>query len=208
LKARSGEEIATAEHGSGTKHLVRLLPYLPGKFVSQVTPHSPDLLRSLGVFLGSMDKAFASFHHPAADRELKWNMKSAPSTIRSRLHHIAAPEGRALVIHFVERFEKQTSLLLSRIREGIIHNDANDNNVLVRQPAPDSGPFDLRVTGIIDFGDMVAGFPVVDLAVGTTYAIMGKTDPLAAAVPVVSTPTIFLKQAETTLLNGGPFTSA
>jgi 4-aminobutyrate aminotransferase-like enzyme/Ser/Thr protein kinase RdoA (MazF antagonist) len=186
LQTHSGEEIATAEHRNRTKHFIRLMTYLPGKFLSQVKPHSPDLLRSLGVFLGSMDRALASFHHPAADRELKWNMKFAPSTIRSRLHHVAAPEERALVNHIVERFEKQTLPLLSRLRASIIHNDANDNNVLVRRPAPNSGTFDPKVTGIIDFGDMVAGFPVLELAVGTTYAIMGKTDPLAAAVPVVA----------------------
>jgi len=131
LRTSLGEDIATTEHRSGTKHFVRLMGYLPGRFLSQVRPHSPDLLRSLGVFLGSMDKAFASFHHPAADRELKWNMKFAPSTIRGSLHHLAEPEGRALVNHFLKRYEDLTLPLLPQLRTSVIHNDANDNNVLV-----------------------------------------------------------------------------
>ena len=186
LRTSLGEDIATTEHRSGTKHFVRLMGYLPGRFLSQVRPHSPYLLRSLGVFLGAMDKAFASFHHPAADRELKWNMRFAPSTIRGSLHHIAAPEGRALVQHFLKRYEDLTLPLLPQLRTSFIHNDANDNNVLVGRGSPDPGAFDLRVTSMIDFGDMVAGFPVLELAVGTTYAALKKNDPLAAAVPIVA----------------------
>jgi 4-aminobutyrate aminotransferase-like enzyme/Ser/Thr protein kinase RdoA (MazF antagonist) len=186
LRTSLGEDIATTEHRSGTKHFVRLMGYLPGRFLSQVRPHSPDLLRSLGVFLGSMDKAFASFHHPAADRELKWNMKFAPSTIRGSLHHLAEPEGRALVNHFLKRYEDLTLPLLPQLRTSVIHNDANDNNVLVGRASPDPDAFDLRVTGIIDFGDMVAGFPVLELAVGATYAALEKNDPLAAAAPIVA----------------------
>jgi len=186
LRTSLGEDIATTEHRSGTKHLVRLMGYLPGRFLSQVRPHSPDLLRSLGIFLGSMDKAFASFHHPAADRELKWNMKFAPSTIRGSLHYISAPEGRALVEYFLKRYEEQTLPLLARLRTSVIHNDANDNNVLVGRASVDPGAYDLRVASIIDFGDMVAGFPVLELAVGATYAALEKNDPLAAAAPIVA----------------------
>lgn len=186
LRTSLGEDIATTEHRSGTKHFVRLLEYLPGRFLSQVRPHSPDLLRSLGTFLGSMDKAFAFFHHPAADRELKWNMKFASATIRGSLHHIAMTEGRALVQHFLKRYEEQILPLLPRLRTSVIHNDANDNNVLVGLVTPDPIGFDLKVTGIIDFGDMVAGFPVLELAVGATYAALDKSDPLAAAAPIVA----------------------
>lgn len=186
VSTSSGVDIAATEYRSGTKHFVRLLRYVPGKFLSQVKPHLPGLLHSLGVFLGSMDRAFSSFHHPAAERELKWNMKFAPSTIRGSLHHIPAPEGRSLITHFLERFEELTLPLLPRLRTMVIHNDANDNNVLVGPVMPETGGFELRVTGIIDFGDMVAGFPVLELAVGAAYAALGKNDALAACAPIVA----------------------
>jgi hypothetical protein len=68
----------------------------------------------------------------------------------------------------------------------VIHNDVNDLNVLVSPPSPNlDGPHP-QVVGIIDFGDMVEGSPVVELAVGSAYTIMGKNDPLAAALPIVS----------------------
>jgi 4-aminobutyrate aminotransferase-like enzyme/Ser/Thr protein kinase RdoA (MazF antagonist) len=186
LKTGSGEEIAVVEHRSGGRHYVRLLSFLPGKFLSQVRPHSPVLLRSLGVFLGALSRGFASFNHPAADRELKWNMKFAASTIRDSIPDIASPEGRGLAHCFLERFEARLFPLFARLRTSIIHNDSNDNNVLVGRASPDPEDLDLAVTGLIDFGDMVAGFPALELAVGMAYAMLDKNDPLAAAGPIVA----------------------
>jgi hypothetical protein len=39
-----------------------------------------------------MDAGFASFRHPAAERELKWNMKFAPATIGTVCGISATPE--------------------------------------------------------------------------------------------------------------------
>jgi len=186
LKTQDGEEIGAIKNRRGSRHFVRLMSYLPGDFLSQVRPHSPELLRSLGVFLGSMSQGFATFDHPAAERELKWNMKLAPSTIRGSIQDIVSPEGRDLVNQFLERFEKQTLPLFARLRTGVIHNDSNDNNVLVGRASSDPEELGLAVSGLIDFGDMVAGFPALELAVGATYAMLEKNDPLAAAVPIVA----------------------
>ncbi|HUU36825.1 MAG TPA: aminotransferase class III-fold pyridoxal phosphate-dependent enzyme [Candidatus Desulfaltia sp.] len=186
LRTMAGEDIAVVKHREGTDHFVRLLTYLPGAFFAQVKPHKPELLQSLGIFLASMDRAFASFHHPAARRDLKWNMRLAPSTIRSRLADLTDREGRAIVEYFLGRFENTVSSKWPRLRTSVIHNDANDLNVLVGHLSAHPDGLYSRVVGIIDFGDMVEGSPVIELAVGAAYAIMGKNDPLAAAVPIVS----------------------
>jgi Ser/Thr protein kinase RdoA (MazF antagonist) len=62
------------------------------------------------------------------------------------------------------------------LRHGVIHGDANDYNVLVRAG---------RVIGLLDFGDMVYSAVVCDLAIALAYALLEKTDPLAAAVPII-----------------------
>lgn len=186
IKTSAGEDIAVAASRTGTRHFVRLLTFLPGVFLSQTRPHSTDLLRSLGVFLGALDAGFATFEHPAADRPLKWNMKFAPSTIRERLRFIPDSAGRELVEHFLRRHEELIVPRLPLLRTSIIHNDANDNNVLVDRASPDPEALDLGVTGIIDFGDMVAGFPALELAIGSTYAALGKVNPLAAMSLIVA----------------------
>ncbi len=181
-----GEDMAVVSHRDGKDHFVRLIAYLPGVFLGRVSPHRPELLHSLGIFLGSMDKAFASFRHPAARRDLKWNMRHAPTTIRSRLTDLKSEEGRRIVEYFLERFEKKIAPEWPHLRTSVIHNDANDLNVLVGHQSPSPEGRFSRVSGIIDFGDMVEGTPIIELAVGAAYAIMGKNDPLAAAMPIVS----------------------
>jgi 4-aminobutyrate aminotransferase-like enzyme/Ser/Thr protein kinase RdoA (MazF antagonist) len=181
-----GEEIATAEHSGGSRHLVRLLNYLPGPFLAQVRPHGRELLRSLGAFLGTMDRALAGFDHPAMDRDLKWNMKRAPATIRRYLPQVEGRERRETVERFLSLYQEHVVPAAARLRTSVIYNDANDNNVLVGPASAD--PFERfsRVVGVIDFGDMLHGYPVCELAVGAAYAMMGKNQPLEAAASVVS----------------------
>jgi hydroxylysine kinase len=62
LTTLNGEKIAWIS-SPGAGHFVRLLSYLPGRFLALVKPHRPGLLRSLGVFLGTMDKALDLFTH-------------------------------------------------------------------------------------------------------------------------------------------------
>jgi len=59
----------------------------------------------------------------------------------------------------------------------VIHNDANEYNVLV-------GP-DGRVAGLIDFGDVVHCARVCGLAIAGAYAMQGCPDPARAVVPLV-----------------------
>jgi Ser/Thr protein kinase RdoA (MazF antagonist) len=63
------------------------------------------------------------------------------------------------------------------LRHSVIHGDANDYNVLVRQG---------RVAGLLDFGDMVYSATACDLAIAIAYAMLDKTEPLAAAAAVIS----------------------
>ncbi len=62
----------------------------------------------------------------------------------------------------------------------MVHNDVNDNNVVVTQDR-----IHPEVAAIIDYGDAVYTQTVNDLAVAVAYAAMGRPDPLAAARCVV-----------------------
>jgi 4-aminobutyrate aminotransferase-like enzyme len=70
---------------------------------------------------------------------------------------------------------------LASVRESIVHNDANDHNVLVT--VADDGP---RVSGIVDFGDLIHTSVVSDLAIALAYVMMDKPDPITAAAHVVA----------------------
>jgi len=134
---------------------VRLLTYLHGKPLALVKPHDADLLASLGRFFGTIDQALQDFDHPATHRDFHWDLNNAGRIIQSYLKHIKAPDNRKRVAGLLKRFQDETEPQLRELRSGIIHNDANDYNVLVE---PESR-WHHTVTGAIDFGDMVYTMP-------------------------------------------------
>jgi|SRR5579859_2032682 len=177
----AGESIATITSSVGAQHFARLLTYVPGRLFAEVRPHSAALLHSLGALLGKLDHALLDFSHPAAQRVLKWDLQHA-GWIREYLQHIAQPERRAIVEHFLALFETQTLPVLPALRKSVIHNDANDYNVLVG--AADA--VDRKVISLVDFGDMTETYTVCELAIAAAYAMLGKADPLAAAAQMVA----------------------
>ena len=182
LSAPSGEEILSIPGRDGARHFVRLLTYLPGKPLVTVNPHDGQLLFSLGSFMGHIDRALADFDHPATRRAFHWDLARCGEVVASLLDNIDDGEKRELVRHRLDRYRTDTAPKLTGLRASVIHSDGNDHNVLVSP----SGRWGNRVTGLIDFGDMVYSHTVNELAIACAYAIMGKKDPLAAAAKVVA----------------------
>jgi 4-aminobutyrate aminotransferase-like enzyme len=158
-------------------YYVRLLTFLPGTFLAEIRPHTTEMLFSLGQMLGGMDKVLYEFHHPAMDRYWHWDLKHALD-LRHYLADISDARNRSLADYWLLQFETRILPRIPLLRKSVIHHDANDNNILVGQ----SG----KVSGLIDFGDMVHSCTVFELAVALAYVMLDKEDPLAAAVPVVA----------------------
>jgi 4-aminobutyrate aminotransferase-like enzyme/Ser/Thr protein kinase RdoA (MazF antagonist) len=175
---RYGELVAIVETGDGKPQYLRLLSWIPGRLWAKVNPHTPELLEDLGFKLGQMTSALQGFDHPAAHRSFRWNL-SEGAWIGERLH-LFPEEKSPLVHHFFSAFERKVLPVLPQLRRSVIHNDANDYNVLVSED-----PYAPEVIGFIDFGDAIYSQTVNDLAVATAYAAMFKPDPLSAAVAVV-----------------------
>jgi hypothetical protein len=91
---------------------------------------------------------------------------------------VVDPELGAAIDVLVRRFDDHTAELLPALPRSVIHGDLNDYNVLV---GGGSDLFDRcqHVTGIIDFGDMVHGVTIGDLAIAIAYAVLDATDPLS-----------------------------
>ena len=180
-KTKSGEDIAIVDGENHSSHFVRLLTYHPSRLLAEVAPHTPELLRGLGRFLGELDRALHGFSHPAMRRELKWDLRGA-LWIRDSVHHIANARKRAIVEHFIGEFETRVVARADSLRTSVVHNDANDYNVLVS----DDGAGQNAIAGIIDFGDMLHTYTASEVAVAAAYAMLDKPDPLAAAAEIVT----------------------
>jgi 4-aminobutyrate aminotransferase-like enzyme/Ser/Thr protein kinase RdoA (MazF antagonist) len=181
IPTQRGELQTEITAADGTKRLVWLLTFVPGTVLARVCPHSEELLTSLGRLLATIDSGLLSFSHPAAQRELKWDL-SAAGWIKEHLAEIASPSRRLLVEKFLTLYDSEIVPAPGRFRRSVIYGDANDYNLLVSDP----WPLPRKAVSVIDFGDMHYGMTVSEVAIAAAYATLGKRDVLRAAASVIA----------------------
>lgn len=193
LPIESDEKKSTAEfqesgailHG---RHVVRLLTFVPGRLLVEVT-YTPQLLRCLGHNLCSMQSALEGFSHPALEQHQSiWSMDSVPQLL-GFTSAIGDHEKRKLIEDIVEAFIQEVVPKKNRFQKGVIHGDFNEQNILVRkvilsesedfsapsQPRPQNASGDQdehEVCGILDFGDTAFSFYLYDVAILIMYAML------------------------------------
>lgn len=163
----------------GQTALVWVLEFIPGDLLANTAPHSSELLHHFGRYLAAIDSALNGFSHPAAHREIKWDLKQG-GWIEEQLHHIEDPAQLELVKRQWGRVARETMPYLNELPHTVVHNDANDHNVLTKSPLDRPQ----EIAGIIDFGDAIYTVTIADLAIGAAYAIFNKKDPLQALVEI------------------------
>lgn len=164
-----GSDVATAANAEATPHALRLVTYLPGVPMASVSSGAATL-RDLGRVLGRLDAVLDSFGHPGGFRTFDWHIAETPRA-RTRLEAVRDADRRALLGAWLDRFETRVRPALPHVRHSVIHNDANDWNVLVD---PASG----AVTGLIDVGDAVFAPTIAELAIAGAYAMLAGDDPV------------------------------
>ena len=175
-----GASILHVEAADGREHLARLLTWLPGTTMAEVSPHPPELLEDLGSFLGEMDEALLGIEDPAMHRESSWDLARGVEVIDSLRTEVIVAADRELIDRYLLRFKEDALPRFAKLRRSLIHGDANDYNVLV-EPGLD-GP---RLAGLLDFGDLLHSFTIGEVAIASAYAMLAARDPLAAAASIL-----------------------
>lgn len=173
-----GKYISSIKDAEENTRYVRLLSWIDGRLWSSVNPIKGELLFSLGREAGKIAKALEGFKHSKVHRSFDWDIAQSEWTFKYL--ELFSKEQQEIVSYFQKSFESFQKDY-KKLRKTVIHNDANDNNILVSDNL-----IDPTVTAIIDYGDAIYSQPINDLAVAIAYAIMGKPDLLAAALPIVS----------------------
>lgn len=150
--------------------LARLLTWLPGDIWATSSVRRAESAESLGHLLGKLDRHLEGFAHDGARRLYGWDIGRADQHIES-LAFIEDPERRAAATGILTHFRDGLLPHLVTCPRQVIHNDANDYNVLLGA--------DGLVSGLLDFGDMVETFRVIEVAVASAYALIGAGDPVA-----------------------------
>ena len=171
----------------GRPTFLRLVSYLEGVPLGVINPQTPGLLYDLGRFIGRLAAGLSDFKHPAADRDLIWDMRHGLETAARCSKFITDGGRRSFVETLLGRYDAGLRARIEALEKSVIHNDGNDHNIIVSRPSAEPESFGRRsVVGIIDFGDMVHSYALAEPAVACAYIMLGKDDPLAAAAQVVA----------------------
>ncbi|MCA0400328.1 MAG: aminotransferase class III-fold pyridoxal phosphate-dependent enzyme [Proteobacteria bacterium] len=176
VPGNGGERMFKVKGAEGAQHALRLVTYLAGQPMAQRQVGEPTL-RDLGATLGRFARALQGFGHPGAHRAFDWDIRETPRA-RARLGAIADAARRDRIAAILDRFDAHVAPALPKLPAGVIHNDANDWNILLDA--------DGRVSGLIDFGDALHGPRVAELAVALAYAMLDRENPVLAVAPLVA----------------------
>ncbi|MGB5666137.1 MAG: aminotransferase class III-fold pyridoxal phosphate-dependent enzyme [Maribacter sp.] len=174
---KKGYPISEYKDDSGNLRKVRLLSWVLGRIWSSVNPQLDGLRQSLGEQCGKLTAALVGFDHPMARREFEWDI--AQSLWTKKHLDLFVNDEKEIIDYFQNKFAKGHDSY-QKLRKAIVHNDANDNNVIVS-----SDLIDPQVKTSIDYGDSVHTQIINDLAIACAYGIMNHNDPLQAALPIV-----------------------
>jgi 4-aminobutyrate aminotransferase-like enzyme/Ser/Thr protein kinase RdoA (MazF antagonist) len=174
----NGNGIYTYTDQKGRVRYVRLLTWIDGRLFSNTNSKDTVFLQSLGKVAGHTTNMLNGFYHNSAERIFDWDLSNALWT--EAYHHLFNEEDRYIIQYFTSLY-KDNLASYNKLPKSVIHNDANDNNIIIS-----SDKIDQKVIAIIDFGDAVFSQTINDLAVACAYAIMNCEDPLSASCAIVS----------------------
>jgi len=182
--ALAGVAPADATPPAAAPRLARMTSWLDGDPLGGETV-GHGLRRDIGATLARLSMALRGFSHPDARRTHWWDLQRL-GRLRPLLGDLPPggmlpggmlPEVRAALGDYLDHFDAVVRPRLARVPVQVIHTDFHGLNLL------GDGK---RVTGILDFGDALAGPVAMDVAVAACYQLGSGADPLAPALDVVA----------------------
>jgi ethanolamine-phosphate phospho-lyase len=162
-------ELITEIISDAKSYFARVFPFIEGKFLAEANP-SLSFYSELGKVFAKIDHEMIGHDDPVLKcRTHEWDLARVME-ILDDIDLIEAPEDRRLVHYFMMRYKEEVLPLYHKLPKGLIHGDGNDWNILISDITED------QVVGVIDFGDMVWGARVNEVAILLAYAMMGRSD--------------------------------
>ncbi|MFS8143996.1 hypothetical protein ATY78_08770 [Rhizobium sp. R635] len=160
IAANDGQEIVTVTLREQV-YQVRLLEYLEGQGLTELTYLAPASVAALGALCARLAEALADFSHPGLDRSLQWDLRRAGPVAVQLLSVITDSAARDRIAKTMVMAVRRLQPLAPSLRLQAVHHDVTGDNVV--------GHRDVRghmiPDGVIDFGDIIRGWLVGDLAV-------------------------------------------
>ena len=145
----------------------------------EAAPLTPELLRAVGDSAARATLALAELPAPPAPVTHPWELVRTLESLDASMGAAAEPHVSALLTRARALYLKRVAPVIADLPRSVVHHDMHDSNLLV----------DLDrnvVTGVLDFGDMVSGPRIADLAITAGYACRRADDPVAAYLEVAA----------------------
>ena len=181
VQTQSGADFFDVD-ANGSIYAGRLITWISGEVLANCQWQGSGLLHHLGACVAEVDRALKGFDHAAMHRgDFPWDLHNAPAVIDLHLDQVEDSRIRLQIDAIRANLAEYAEPRWPRLEQSVIHNDANDHNIIVQCPAINRQ----KVAGLIDLGDMVHSITVCGLAIAVAYAMLDKTDPLLAATYIV-----------------------
>jgi 4-aminobutyrate aminotransferase-like enzyme/Ser/Thr protein kinase RdoA (MazF antagonist) len=160
------EAFRSEVEGAGyAHHIVRMFERLPGTASIDGSALDPPALRDFGSVLARLGRALRGFGDDTAGRPLLWDLQHV-LRLRPWLTAIEDDAGRAMVARALDRFEERVAPRWPELRAQVIHGDLTLDNALLDER--------MRISGVVDFGDMSHTALVVDLSSALESVLRGR----------------------------------
>ncbi|MDC1312409.1 aminotransferase class III-fold pyridoxal phosphate-dependent enzyme [Flavobacteriaceae bacterium] len=161
----------------GAQYHIRLITYVQGRLWATINPKTSVLRHDLGHKAGALTKALLDFAPNPRQSDSHWDLANASWSCKHTT--LFKGEKRALITRFQSLF-KAIESCHKTLPKSTIHADVNDYNILISNNLKN-----LKVAGIIDFGDTTYSQTINDVAITIAYGAMQVPDPLEAALEIL-----------------------
>ncbi len=178
IKTIEGKQFCIEEDRFGNNRCIRLLSWIEGRLWSYVNPIEKTLRIELGSKTALISESLEKFKHPFSNRKIDWDISNS-LWVEEHLKKFHINK-REILENFIKDFKNNLSTY-DNLKKSVIHNDINDNNIVVSNDRVNP-----KIASIIDFGDSIYSQKINDLAITCSYGIMNLNDPLAGCCEIVS----------------------
>ncbi|WP_165838093.1 phosphotransferase [Pseudarthrobacter sp. AG30] len=187
-------ELLHASTVSGRPVLVQVSEWIQDPPLKDISDIDDDLLREVGGLVARVSVGLQDYELPPSEATHPWELRRSAQSIDESMP-LLGPDSAKIAGEALRRFEGLLVPLLPELPRSVVHHDLHDSNLLIGT----TGDARRGVTGVLDFGDMVYGYRVAELAVAGAYAARNVSDAPAALGEVVSgwTSVLPLTEAET-----------
>ena len=135
IASKSGNDREWIAAADGTRHMVRLLSWLPGTPSRSAGRSTVQALRNVATFQARLARGLRGLFHPHARHFVAWDIQRA-LLLDPGVQVLVAEDAKKLCVDFHSRLKHDVLPRLPALRGQVVHSDGHADNLL--RAGPDS----------------------------------------------------------------------